>query len=70
MDIDILFYNKDVINEDGLTIPHPYIAERRFVLAPLHDIAREYVHPVLNKTVHSLLGLCTDNLPVTRYGQY
>jgi 2-amino-4-hydroxy-6-hydroxymethyldihydropteridine diphosphokinase len=60
MDIDILFYNNEIISEPHLKIPHPHIQERRFVLAPLDQIAGEYIHPVLKKSIHSLLSECRD----------
>lgn len=64
LDIDILFYNVDVIDEPGLSIPHPHLQDRRFALVPLHDIAPEFYHPVFNKTVSELLAACTDPLDV------
>lgn len=64
LDIDILFYNHDIINDPQLTIPHPLLQERRFVLAPLHDIAASFIHPILNKSIAQLLQSCPDTLPV------
>lgn len=58
IDIDILFYNNKVINSPKLTIPHPRLTERAFVLIPLVEIAPELTHPVNGKTVKELL----DNL--------
>lgn len=55
IDIDILFYNDLVIITDRLTIPHPGITERAFVLAPLADIAPHFVHPVNGKTIRQML---------------
>jgi 2-amino-4-hydroxy-6-hydroxymethyldihydropteridine diphosphokinase len=66
IDIDILFYNNLVIDEPGLSIPHPRIADRRFVLEPLNEISPEYIHPVLDKTIHQLLLECTDELAVKK----
>ena len=60
IDIDILFYNNLIINTPTLTIPHPFLHERRFVLAPLAEIASGYIHPVFNKSVSELLAACTD----------
>lgn len=65
LDIDILFYNRDVINDPQLTIPHPLLQERRFALTPLADIAPAFIHPILNKTIAQLLEDCTDPLPAT-----
>lgn len=67
MDIDILFYGNKVIDTDELKVPHPYLAQRRFTLAPLQEIAPHYLHPVLHKTVTELLDLVPDPLPVAPY---
>ncbi|HEY2647995.1 MAG TPA: 2-amino-4-hydroxy-6-hydroxymethyldihydropteridine diphosphokinase [Puia sp.] len=66
IDIDILFYNHLVIEETGLSIPHPRIAERRFVLEPMNEISPRFEHPVLHKTIHQLLLECTDELAVKK----
>ena len=55
IDLDILFYANVVLDIPGLTIPHPRIAERAFVLVPLSDIAPNLIHPVLLKTVTEML---------------
>jgi 2-amino-4-hydroxy-6-hydroxymethyldihydropteridine diphosphokinase len=54
IDIDILLYDDLVINEPGLTIPHPRMHERAFVLVPLSEIAPIAVHPVLGKSIGTL----------------
>ena len=64
IDIDILFFNEAIINTPNLTIPHPEIANRKFVLIPLSQISPDLKHPVLNKSVIELLNLCKDNLAV------
>jgi 2-amino-4-hydroxy-6-hydroxymethyldihydropteridine diphosphokinase len=64
LDLDILFYGDLVISREDLIIPHPRLAERRFALAPLAQIAAEFVHPVLKKSIRSLLEACSDSSEV------
>ncbi|MCD6010591.1 MAG: 2-amino-4-hydroxy-6-hydroxymethyldihydropteridine pyrophosphokinae [Flavipsychrobacter sp.] len=64
LDIDILLYNDAVVDLPELVIPHPYMQERRFTLAPLAEIAPHYMHPKLNKTITELLAACPDTLEV------
>jgi len=64
IDIDILLMNGMAYNSATVTIPHPHLTERRFVLTPLAEIAGEIVHPVFKKTIHELLAECKDELPV------
>ena len=64
IDIDIIFYNNDIVNEQNLQIPHPHIADRRFVLLPLSEVAPKFVHPFLKKTIDELLFITTDQLKV------
>lgn len=64
IDIDILFYDHDVIDKPHLHIPHKEIPNRRFVLIPLMEIAPQLSHPSLHKTIETLLHECTDQLEV------
>lgn len=66
IDIDILYFNSEVINNYNLIVPHPYIQERKFTLEPLCEIAESYKHPKLNLTNKELLLNCSDNLNVKK----
>ncbi len=66
IDIDILLYEDQIINEPELSIPHPYLAFRRFCLMPLCEIAPEFIHPVLKKNIQELLLELSDDLFVKR----
>jgi 2-amino-4-hydroxy-6-hydroxymethyldihydropteridine diphosphokinase len=66
IDIDILFFGDRIMNEQNLMLPHPGIAARKFVLVPLADIAPEFIHPIFQKTVVTLLKECNDELTVER----
>ncbi len=69
IDIDILFYGDRIIESPGLTVPHPGIAERAFVLAPLAEIAPRMVHPVLRKRVSELLAAVEGLEGVKKFGE-
>ncbi|MDA1197046.1 MAG: 2-amino-4-hydroxy-6-hydroxymethyldihydropteridine diphosphokinase [Nanoarchaeota archaeon] len=55
IDLDLLFYNNEIIKKHGLTLPHPRIKDRFFVLDPLNDLDPEFIHPVLNVSMKQLL---------------
>ncbi|QLE01528.1 2-amino-4-hydroxy-6-hydroxymethyldihydropteridine diphosphokinase [Galbibacter sp. BG1] len=60
VDLDILFYEDEILEEPDLFIPHPHLQKRKFVLQPLADIAPGKVHPVLLKSIIELLDVCED----------
>ena len=66
IDIDILFFGNETINQENLIIPHPRIQERKFALLPLNEIAPELIHPVFQKSIRQLLAECSDLLKVEK----
>ena len=66
IDIDILFYANRIIERPDLTIPHPLIQDRKFVLVPLCEIAPKMIHPLLSMTFEDLLLKCRDERKVTK----
>lgn len=66
IDIDILFYDLMIINHDNLVIPHPFLQERAFVLAPLAELAPNLEHPILKKTITTLLANLASDLSVRK----
>jgi 2-amino-4-hydroxy-6-hydroxymethyldihydropteridine diphosphokinase len=66
IDIDILFFGNLVLDSDTLNIPHPFLHQRRFTLAPLAELIPSYNHPLLNKTIQELLDQCPDNAVVKK----
>jgi 2-amino-4-hydroxy-6-hydroxymethyldihydropteridine diphosphokinase len=64
IDLDLLLYGNETVNTDSLTLPHPRFHRRRFVLAPLAELAPQLVHPTLNKTISELLNALDDDSEV------
>lgn len=69
IDIDILFYNNLKINNPDLTIPHPLLHQRSFIMIPLAEIAGDFIHPVFYKSLDALAKTCKDNKSVEVYIQ-
>jgi 2-amino-4-hydroxy-6-hydroxymethyldihydropteridine diphosphokinase len=61
IDIDILYCNQEIIQQEKLQIPHPRLHLRKFTLMPLVEVAPDFIHPVFNKTQLQLLEECGDN---------
>lgn len=66
IDIDLLFYDSNIVELPRLLVPHPFIAERRFVLVPMHELAPDLIHPLLQRSIADLLADCPDSLPVEK----
>ncbi|MBQ4114402.1 2-amino-4-hydroxy-6-hydroxymethyldihydropteridine diphosphokinase [bacterium] len=68
IDIDIIFYDKLIMNNERLTIPHKYFHKRVFMLVPMLEIAEDFVHPFFGKTVESLFDAIEEPEAVCLYG--
>ncbi len=66
IDIDMLFFNDEIIQTETLTVPHPQIQNRRFVLVPLAEISPDFQHPLLKKSSLELVSICSDKLNVQK----
>ena len=69
IDLDMIFYGQEIIREKGLTVPHPEMHKRRFVLEPLNEIASYFIHPVFGVSVRGLKERLDDSKSVERIGQ-
>lgn len=67
IDIDIIFFDQDIIETTDLIVPHPLMQQRRFVLVPLNEIIPNYIHPKFQLSVATLLSNSQDELPVEKY---
>tara|TARA_B100000809_G_C15133968_1_gene529747 strand:+ start:2847 stop:3350 length:504 start_codon:yes stop_codon:yes gene_type:complete len=66
IDIDVLFFNDEIIDSEDLILPHPYIQDRNFILYPLAEILPNYIHPTYKKTLNELKNSCKDELAVVK----
>lgn len=66
IDLDVLFYGQDIINDDDFTVPHPELHKRRFVMEPLYEIAPYVIHPAFGISVAGLMQRLADNSQVQR----
>lgn len=66
IDIDILFFNEEVIKSNNLKIPHPFLQQRNFVLYPLAELIPNFIHPIYKKTVLELKNDCDDQLDIIK----
>ena len=66
IDLDLLFYGNLILGKKGLTLPHPEIQKRKFVLIPMSEIAENLVHPTLKKTIKTLLQESSDGTVVKK----
>lgn len=69
LDIDILFFNHEIIREKNIEVPHPRLHLRKFVLVPLNEIEADFVHPVLKEKISVLLQNCEDTLTIENISQ-
>jgi 2-amino-4-hydroxy-6-hydroxymethyldihydropteridine diphosphokinase len=67
IDIDILLYRDATLKTTHLTLPHPELPNRKFVLIPFAEIAPDLLHPTLQKKISELLEICSDQLAVTKF---
>lgn len=67
IDLDLLFYNHELMETDFLTLPHPRLHLRKFVLVPMCEIAPTFVHPIFQKDIRTLLAEAVDNSSVIRW---
>ena len=68
MDIDILFFNNEIISTERLIVPHQHICQRMFVLLPMAEIEPDFVHPSNGKKISELANICTDKCKIRKIG--
>lgn len=67
IDIDILFYGNEIVEQPGLSIPHPQLQNRAFVLLPLLEIAPDFIHPIFEQSICQLRNKLNDDLSVEKF---
>jgi 2-amino-4-hydroxy-6-hydroxymethyldihydropteridine diphosphokinase len=67
IDLDILFFDDLILSSEIVTIPHPLLQERRFILEPMVELDPDFIHPVFKKSCIELLQTCEDPLPVKKW---
>lgn len=67
IDLDILFFNHEIIENKNLTIPHPRLHLRKFTLLPLVELYPDFIHPIFNQSLKALLDTCDDSLKVIHF---
>ena len=70
IDLDLLFYDNLILNQEGITLPHPEIQKRKFVLVPLNEIEENLIHPIQKKTVKTLLYELSDDAEVQKLPKF
>ncbi len=66
LDIDIIFFNDEIINTENLILPHPRMEDRKFVLIPTIEIVSNFIHPVYQKTLETLLEITKDDSEIAK----
>ncbi len=69
IDIDIISFNEQIVQEDNLIVPHPLMQDRLFVLQPMLDLKTDWKHPILKKTIAQLIENCVDHSVFTKVGE-
>lgn len=70
IDLDLLFYDNLILNQESITLPHPEIQKRKFVLVPLNEISKNLTHPILKKTIKSILQELSDDAVVEKLDEF
>ena len=70
IDLDLLLYDNLILNQEGITLPHPEIQKRKFVLVPLNEIEENLIHPIQKKTVKTLLHELSDDAEVKKLPKF